>query len=144
MSPRESNPDRFSLCLEGDGAITQAVDAARAFGEAQELAGDDLARLCIVVEELIANLYDHGGVTQQDKVKFALARDPAGIRVSIIDGGRAFNPWSDPIAAEHRQGGGAGVRLIRAWAHLIRYHSSDDGNQLELLVLVQEAQRSSD
>ena len=144
MSPRESNPDRLSLCLEGAGAIAQAVDAARAFGEEQQLAGDDLARLCIVVEELIANLYDHGGVTEQDEVQFALVSDAAGIRVSIIDGGRAFNPWSDPIAAGNGQGGGAGARLIRAWAELIRYQSSDDGNQLELMVPVEAARRSSD
>ncbi len=144
MSPRESNPDRLSLRLEGEGAIGEAVDAARAFGLAQRLADDDLARLCVVVEELIANLYDHGGVTEQDEVQFALASDPAGVRVSIIDGGTAFNPWSDPIAAGNGQGGGAGVRLIRAWAQLIRYHSSDDGNQLELLVPVEAAGRSSD
>jgi serine/threonine-protein kinase RsbW len=144
VSPRESNPEQLSLRLEGDCAIAQAVDAARAFGQAQRLAGDDLARLCIVVEELIANLYDHGGVTEQDEVQFVLASDPAGIRVSIIDGGLAFNPWSDPIAAENGQGGGAGVRLVRAWAQLIRYQSSDDGNQLELLVPVEAAGRSSD
>ena len=144
MSPRESNPDRLSLRLEGDSAIAQAVDATRAFGQAQRLTGDDLARLCIVVEELIANLYDHGGVTEQDEVQFALARDSAGIRVSIIEGGISFNPWSAPIAAENGQGGGAGVRLIRAWAELIRYHSSDDGNQLELLVPVDAARRSND
>jgi serine/threonine-protein kinase RsbW len=144
VSPRESNPD-LSLCLEGDGAIAQAVDAARAFGEAQQLAGDDLARLCIVVEELIANLYEHGGVTVQDEVQFALACDPNGIRVAVKDRGVAFNPWSAPIVAEGGQtGAGAGVRLIRAWADLIRYHSSDDGNQLELLVPVEAGRRSPD
>jgi serine/threonine-protein kinase RsbW len=144
VSPRESNPDRLSLCLQGGGAIAQAVDAARAFGLAQRLADDDLARLCVVVEELIANLYDHAGVAEQDEVQFALAGDPAGIRVSIADRGTAFNPWSAAIAPENRQGGRAGVRLIRAWAQLIRYHSSDNGNQLELLVPVEAPRRSSD
>ena len=132
MSPRESNPDRLSLRLEGDRAIAQAVEAARSFGQAQRLAGDELARLCIVVEELIANLYDHGGVTERDEVQFALASDPSGIRISITEG-----------ASDSDQPGGAGVRLIRAWAELIRYHSSDDGNQLELLVPFESAGRTS-
>ena len=143
MSPRESNPDRLSLRLEGDRAIAQAVEAARSFGQAQRLAGDELARLCVVVEELIANLYDHGGVTERDEVQFALASDPSGIRISITDGGSAFNPWSAPVASDSDQPGGAGVRLIRAWAELIRYHSSDDGNQLELLVPFESAGRTS-
>ena len=40
-----------------------AGTAARAFGEAQWLTDDESARLCVIVEELVANLYDHGGVT---------------------------------------------------------------------------------
>ena len=144
MSPRESNPDRLSLRLEGDRAIAQAVEAARSFGQAQRLAGDELARLCVVVEELIANLYDHGGVTERDEVQFALASDPSGIRISIADCGTSFNPWAAPPAPDSNRPGGAGVRLIQAWADLIRYHSSDDGNQLELLVPFEPASRSRD
>jgi hypothetical protein len=32
------------------------------------------------------------------------------------------------------RGGGAGVRLIRAWAELVSYRSSSERNQLELLL----------
>lgn len=145
MNPRESNPVNFCLPLRGERALADAVAAARTFGQVQELAGTDLSRLCIVVEELIANLYDHGGLTEQDEVQLALTSDPNGIRLSVADKGKAFNPWSPPIGAEGGQtGGGAGVRLIRAWAQLIRYHSTDDGNQLELLVPVKAARRSND
>lgn len=91
--------------------------------------------MCIVVEELIANLYDHGGLTEGDEVGIVLARDPRGIRLSITDPGMPFEPWSASSAAENgKGGGGAGVRLIRAWAELVGYRSSSDGNHMELLV----------
>ena len=54
----------MSCSLTGDDAVTQASDAARAFGELQWLGEDELARLSIVIEELIANLYEHGGVSR--------------------------------------------------------------------------------
>jgi len=125
------------LRLRGDKAIRQAADAARAFGKAQLLADDDLARLCIVVEELVANLYDHGGVTERDEVDLAMARDPRGIRVSITDPGIAFDPWSAPRTAESvTRGGGAGLNLVQAWAELISYRRSGEANHLALLLPV--------
>lgn len=135
MSPRESNPDYLSLHLRGERAIGQATEAARAFGIAQGLTRDDLARLCIVVEELVANLYDHGGVTVQDEIRLAFASDPKGIRITVIDPGTPFDPWSAPPTAHSMKGGGnAGTDLVRAWAEPIGYRSSGEGNQLELLL----------
>lgn len=135
MNPRESNPDELSLSLHGNRAIGQAADAARKFGEAQRLEDDDLARLCIVIEELVANLYDHGGVTEREEVHLSMARDPVGVRVTISDPGSPFDPWSGPRAAESSaRGGGAGLSLIQAWAVLIEYRSTDEANRLELLL----------
>ena len=123
--------------LQGQRAISQAVDAARGFGTAQGLAKSDLARLCIVVEELIANLYDHGGVTERDDVELTCFCDPEGIRISIVDPGRPFNSWSTPPTVERdTRGGTAGTRLIQAWAELVSYNSSSEGNRLELLLPV--------
>lgn len=135
MSLSESNPGRLTVRVSGDAAIGEAVDAARSFGAAHRLPGDELARLCIVVEELVTNLYEHGGLTQGDEVGLAFAIDLNGIRVSITHPGKAFDPWSAPQTAQRSErGGGAGVRLIRAWAQLVSYQSLDDGNHLELVV----------
>lgn len=123
--------------LRGERAIAEAADAARTFGRAQHLADDELARLCIVVEELVANLYDHGGVSEQDEVQLTLACDPNGIRVTIIDPGVPFDPWATmPAAASISRGGGAGTSLIRAWADFVSYRSSNAGNYLVLLLPV--------
>lgn len=136
MSPRESNPEQLSLRLRGGEAIAQAVEAALAFARTEQLAEDHLARLCVVVEELVANLYDHGGLTEQDEVALGLVRDPKGVRVLLSDPGIAFNPWTSQPAVESRRGAGAGVRIVQAWTELIDYQSSDAGNRLELLVLM--------
>ena len=125
------------MLLAGGGAISQAAEAARAFGLAQQLAGVALARLCILVEELVANLYDHGGVGEDDEVGLAMARDSAGIRISITDPGLPFDPWSAALPAESdERGGGAGLSLIQAWAQQISYRSSGETNHLELLLPV--------
>ena len=115
--------------------IAQAAAAARDFGDVQLLNDDELARLCIVVEELVANLYDHGGLTEADTVELGLARDPAGIRVSISDPGAPFHPWSVLLSAEEPdRGGGAGIAIVRSWAEFISYRTADDGNRLEFLL----------
>ena len=125
------------MSLTGERAIGQAVDAARGFGSAQGMANDDLARLCIVVEELIANLYEHGGVTERDDVQLTLCRDPNGIRISIVDPGMPFDSWSTPATVESEsRGAKAGIRLVQAWAELVNYRSSSQGNRLELLLPV--------
>jgi len=137
VSPRESNPDCLSCRLQGGNAISQASDAARAFGISQWLTDEELARLCIVVEELVANLYDHGGLTEQDNVELSLVVDPKGIRVSMIDLGAPFDPWTaSRKVVRPERGGGVGIDIIRAWAHFISYRTSTEGNRLEFLLPV--------
>ena len=137
MSPRESNSDHLSRRLSGGGAIIDAAQAAREFGQSQWLSDDELARLCIVVEELVANLYDHGGLSVTDEVALSLAVEPDGIRVSIVDPGTSFDPWRaprKPDAAE--RGGNVGIDIVRAWASYISYSPSPKGNRLEFLLPV--------
>ena len=126
----------MSVRLSGGGAIGDAVAAARAFGEKLELGHADLARLCIVVEELIANLYDHGGVTAADEVQLDLTGEAGCIRVSIVDPGLPFDPWSAPPPVRDAKHGGAGLNLVRAWAELASYRPTENGNHLELRVPV--------
>ena len=135
MSQRESNPDNLVCRLQGADVIGQAAAAARDFSDVQLLNDDELARLCIVVEELVANLYDHGGLTEADIVELGLARDPAGIRVSISDPGAPFDPWAVLLGAERPdRGGGVGIEIVRSWAEFISYHTAIEGNRLEFLL----------
>jgi anti-sigma regulatory factor (Ser/Thr protein kinase) len=137
MSPRESNSDRLSRRLSGSGAIAAAAETAREFGQAQWLSADELARLCVVVEELVANLYDHGGMTEKDEVVLDFTVEPDGIRVSIEDSGVAFDPWQAPRKPDApERGGNVGIDIVRAWASYLSYSPSPQGNRLEFLLPV--------
>ena len=87
------------------------------------------------IEELVANLYDHGGLTEQDHVELSLASEPDGIRVTIVDPGKPFDPWAAALQSERpERGGAAGIPLVRAWAQFVGYEASPAGNRLELLL----------
>lgn len=135
MSTRDSDLDRLTRRLRGKNAINQASAAAREFGNAQWLGEDELARLCIVVEELVTNLYDHGGVTEHDEVELTLSSEEDGIGLVLVDPGVPFDPWESPVPAEVTdRGGGAGIGLVRAWAQFVEYRVTERGNRLELLL----------
>ena len=135
MSRRESNSDRVECQLQGSKAVRDALGAARRFGEAQQLSEDELARLCIIIEELIANLYDHGGLKEEDKVEMRIGREPDGIRIIIADPGKPFDPRSvAPRRERPERGGGAGIDIIRSWAQFVDYSATQDGNRLELML----------
>lgn len=112
----------------------EAIKAARAFGGSCRLAEEDLARLCIIVEELVANLYDHGGLTDRDEVELSLVAEQAQIRVTIVDCGMPFDPRMAPSFVQPERGGGAGLALVRAWAESMSYEVTGAGNRLELLM----------
>lgn len=135
MNSRESYSDCMNLLLKGGDAIRQATDGARAFTNDRNLSADELARLCIVIEELVVNLYDHGGLTDEDEVELTIASIPGALRVTIIDKGDPFDPRSAPVTHERAErGGGAGIGLVRSWAKIVGYEATDEGNRLELLV----------
>ena len=134
MDTRESGEDRTTCRISGAKAVTQASDAARAFGEAQWLGEDEVARLCIIIEELVANLYDHGGVSRDDEIILSLASEPKGLTITILPG-RPFDPRQPrPKPDPSERGGGAGVDIIRSWAVITGYEVTDEGNRLELFL----------
>ena len=135
MTTRESGKDRTTCRVSGAHAVTAASDAARAFGEMQWLSEDEVARLCIIIEELVANLYDHGGVSRDDEITLTLASEPTGLVIALTDPGKPFDPRqprrkSDPSD----RGGGAGIDIIRSWALITSYEVTDAGNRLELFL----------
>jgi len=135
MTPRESYSDRMTFLLQGGDAVRQATEGTRAFADGRNLTADELARLCIVIEELVVNLYDHGGLTKEDQVELILAGEPGAIRVTIVDPGVPFDPRSAPMEQDNAErGGGAGIGIVRTWARIVEYDVTDAGNRLELLV----------
>jgi len=136
MSPRESYSDRMIRQLRGRNVVSQASQAAREFAETQGLSSDESARICVVIEELIANLVEHGGLTEEDMVELSLGNEAGGVRIIIADRGKSFDPWSAPPNRERpERGGGVGIEIVRAWAQFVDYAATAEGNRLELLLL---------
>jgi len=136
VSSSESNPDRAQLRLSGKDAIGDALEAARTFAEQQWLTDDETARLCVIVEELVTNLYDHAGLTDDHEVEMSLDVEPDGLHLVLIDPSPPFDPRSAPSSHKKDRGGGAGIEIVRAWAEIVDYSETSDGNRLEVVMPV--------
>ena len=121
--------------MAGPTALGDAIAATRRYALDLDLEARDLARLCIVVEELITNLCEHGVCERDREITLELLRHPSGLGLVFEDNGAPFDPRTASAADDVPQrGGGAGLRLVRAWADIVGYESGDDGNRLELML----------
>lgn len=133
MPSRESQSDRQRIDVAGPTGLGDAVAAARRYAIDHGLGDRDLARLCIVVEELIANLHEHGVWETEREISLELRRLPSSIMVCIEDNGAPFDPRTAPsLDPQSVAGAGAGLRLVGAWSENIGYQSSNGRNRLEL------------
>ena len=115
-----------------------ATVAARTFAATTGARDEVSSRLAIVVEELVTNLYDHGGLTPENEFEIELSAGKDGIRLILVDTGRPFDPaMVEQEAAIPARGGGAGLRLVRAWASRIEYQSVDGRNRLVVVLPIQ-------
>jgi serine/threonine-protein kinase RsbW len=129
MSALESNLHR----LRGPDSVHLAVMMVHEFCAAHALQPDCRARLAIVVEELMMNLVDHGGLGTDDVVEIGLQREHEAVHMLMIDHGTPFDPrraaGDAPIPD---RGGGAGLAFVNAWTEIVDYRTSDGANRLEL------------
>jgi serine/threonine-protein kinase RsbW len=136
VSSSESDPDRANLRVKGGEAVAQGVEVARAFAEEQWLTGEETARLCIIVEELVTNLFDHAGLAADQEVELGFASEPDGIHLVLVDPSPPFDPRAAPKTGKSDRGGGAGIDIVQAWAQIIGYEQTADGNRLEVVMPV--------
>jgi anti-sigma regulatory factor (Ser/Thr protein kinase) len=121
--------------VAGPTALGDAVASSRRYAVDHGLGARDEARLCIIVEELVANILEHGDGTTDRKVGLELLRDGPLIRLIVEDDGNPFDPRSArPGETVPARGGGAGLRLVKAWSEIVDYQSGRLGNRLELRV----------
>ncbi|MDB5686944.1 MAG: anti-sigma regulatory factor [Rhizorhabdus sp.] len=141
MSAGESISGSSYHLLSGADALHQAVTAAHAFSAAHDVQGKYAARLAIVVEELVTNLLEHGGVDGEAGIELMLSRDE-GVRIVLTDPGAPFDLRShnsdEPIPD---RGGGAGIDLIQAWTRILAYGSESGRNRIELWMPVADEAR---
>ena len=133
MPSRESQTDRQRIEVAGPTALGDAIAWTRRYAADQALAEHDQARLCIIVEELVTNLCEHGICEGDREIAIELARHGSSVELTIEDNGRPFDPRMAPGNAEiPARGGGAGLNLVRTWAEIVAYESGNGRNRLEL------------
>lgn len=135
MGLGDSNQETRLVQIGGATPVTDAANIAHDFAVANEISGSDLSRLCVIIEELFANLYEHGGVTHDELVEMSLSMHAGGVRIIVVDPGRPFDP-RDAKSGKRRpeRGGGAGIDIVRTWASQVDYHTSEGRNRLEVVI----------
>lgn len=102
------------------------------------LSDKDLFALQIVVEELVTNVIDYGGVPAgEHAVRVDLSTDNGGLLIRIADRGKEYNPLlrEDPdvtLPAEQRPIGGLGVHFCKKLTDAQSYERRDGCNVLTL------------
>lgn len=130
MTGRDSVTD---LRFRGADGLKAALNRSLSALDAMELAPADHSRLAIMIEELLANLFEHGRTGPDSMIVLRLLRHPDHVQVVLEDGGLAFDPaTADSTAPIPERGGGAGLALVRAWAQQLSYSAEPELNRLEL------------
>jgi len=121
------------LRFRGADGLKAALNRSLIALETMRLAPADHSRLAIMIEELLANLFEHGRTGPESVIVLRLARHPDHVQLVLEDGGPAFDPaGADPDTPIPDRGGGAGLALVRAWAAQLSYDSGAELNRLEL------------
>jgi serine/threonine-protein kinase RsbW len=134
MIRRNFKPHSCDLDENGPESIHRAVTLVHEFSAAAGLTPQQSAKLAILVEEAVTNLYDHADVQPGFAGSLTLDLDGDSVRVVLCDSGTAFDPRgaTETRAPDVERGGGAGLALIRAWAEILDYRSDNGRNRLEL------------
>jgi anti-sigma regulatory factor (Ser/Thr protein kinase) len=102
------------------------------------LSDKDLFALQIIVEELVTNVIDYGGVPAgEHAVRVELSAQDGELLVRLVDRGKEYNPLlrEDPdvtLPAEQRPIGGLGVHFCKKLTDEQRYEHRDGCNVLTL------------
>jgi serine/threonine-protein kinase RsbW len=119
------------------GSLTEIGMATRWAGQvASELAlpSEKSYALRICVEELLTNIFRHGGATSS-KIHLTLALFPDRIELAVEDDGQPFDvstaiPRRVDHPLEKAQPGGLGIQLIHSFADRLNYTRAGLGNRV--------------
>jgi serine/threonine-protein kinase RsbW len=118
------------------GSISAFGEFVRAGAVAAGVAENELAKLDLVLEELLINVARYAYTPETGSVEVAYAQaGPSKLQVDIADFGRVFNPLeADPPDLSRgladRPIGGLGVFLVRSMVDSIAYRREGDRNIL--------------
>lgn len=117
-------------------SVSLAVEHARGFIRRAECGPDAEARLCIMIEELVANIIEHGNAPPESEIGLRIDSLGGDIGATLSDAGTPFDPReaAAPGPLPPERGGGAGIALVLAWAAHVDYARVDGRNVLTLVI----------
>ena len=111
-----------------------------AFAAKHRLPADEVARLQVILEELLTNVVKYGyrGALGHGSVAVALALEGDRLAIEFDDDGVAFDPLTHQapdlqLPAEERPVGGLGLHLLRSLTDEAHYRRDHDRNHLSLV-----------
>lgn len=134
----ERNETQLSVRADGEamGPIRAVIER---FGDECGIAGDDLARILIAIEELVTNMvkYGYGPAAAPGSASITLRLQGDRLSVEIIDDGDEFDPFAAPppdldAPLEGRRIGGLGLHLVKALMDRTRYRRVGAQNVVEI------------
>jgi serine/threonine-protein kinase RsbW len=119
-----------------EAGVVRAIRAARAFATERALAATAADRLCVVVEEWLSNVIEHGEPPPGSRLVMRIQQGAGGLTLTFSDAGHPFDPRATPAfeGPNLDRGGGAGLELVRAWSQIAGYRYRGGRNRLVLRV----------
>jgi serine/threonine-protein kinase RsbW len=131
--------DRITLRNEMT-EVARLVEFVDAFATKHGIPADEVARLQVILEELLTNVVKYGyrGGLGHGSIAVALARDGDRIVIEFDDDGVAFDPLTHQAAdlqlpADERPVGGIGLHLLRSLTDEAHYRRERDRNHLSMV-----------
>ncbi|MEB3321676.1 MAG: ATP-binding protein [Synechococcaceae cyanobacterium] len=142
-SPSADPPGEETLALHPDPAeLARAAGWLRRSGRRQGMPEGKIERLDLCLQEILANLIEHGGVRRADApvtlaLAFASAGDEHRAVLTVRDPCAPFDPLGHeprdrPGSLQEATPGGLGLLLVRRFADGIDYQRSGESNVLSL------------
>ncbi|MBJ3776348.1 ATP-binding protein [Acuticoccus mangrovi] len=133
----------IDLILTTMDDLDRMVEAVEAFGETQQLPMATVMHLNLILEELIANVINHGAAPGGPRVAVSVSRDGADIVGEVRDNGIAFDPLSRPapdvtMPLDERPIGGLGVHLVRTLTRDLSYRRDDAHNVTRFVLAIEK------
>lgn len=126
----------FELTLtDGQTGFAGFLETIETYLEAQNVPPATEAQLMIAFDEVISNVFSHGGDNREPSVRVQIDVREDSVVAEIADDGNAFNPLSRPepdttLSAEDRALGGLGIHIVRKLMDEVVYSRKDDWNRL--------------
>ena len=121
----------YAPTMDGVAAATDDLAAAL-----ESVPKADRARLMVAADEIFANIVRYSGATRWS-LTVELAHHPEGVRLTIADDGKPFDPLAqrDPdttLSAEDREVGGLGIFIVKKTMSPVTYKRRNGQNILTM------------